>query len=68
MANIASNWPPQSPSECIWIDQRCINQNGEEEKRQTVGAMDLIFKSARLVVAVLEDVRLSYAEEALLQE
>lgn len=56
----------KSPGEYIWIDQRCINQTDGKEKRETIGSIDLIFQSARLVVAVLEDVRLSYEEEALL--
>ena len=56
------------PSEGIWIDQRCINQNDKEEKKNLIGSIDLIFKSARLVIAVLEDVSLTYAEENMLQK
>ena len=37
----------------------CINQTDELEKRHTVNSMDLVYKSARLVVVLLEDVWLS---------
>jgi Heterokaryon incompatibility protein (HET) len=56
-----------SPSEGIWIDQLCINQDDEEEKMTTIGFMDVIYKNARLVVILLEDVILSKTECNVLQ-
>jgi Heterokaryon incompatibility protein (HET) len=48
-----------SPSEGIWIDQLCVNQDDEEEKMTTIGLMDVIYKNARLVVILPEDVIMS---------
>lgn len=53
----------KSVDEGVWIDACCIDQANETEKMQAIGSMDVIFKSARLVVIVLEDVFLS-SEEA----
>ena len=45
----------QSENEGLWIDQICINQDDDTEKATSVGAMDTIYKSARLVVIALDD-------------
>ncbi|KAG8533931.1 uncharacterized protein KY384_001672 [Bacidia gigantensis] len=55
-----------SLEEGIWIDQLCIDQECESEKRHAIGEMDLIYKSARVVVAVLEDIIVSSSEEVIL--
>lgn len=57
-----------SSSEGIWIDRCCINQIDESEKSFAIGSMDLIFKNARKVVVILEDVRTSEQDETLLQD
>ncbi|MCJ1405708.1 hypothetical protein MMC11_008938 [Xylographa trunciseda] len=54
--------------EGVWIDAVCINQVNEQEKLYAIGSMDIIYKSARLVVIALEDVEVSPYEETLLQE
>ena len=58
----------QSPNEGIWIDAFCIEQSNEVEKRQAIGSMEVVYKSARTVVAVIEDVTLSGREADLLGE
>ncbi len=55
-------------SERVWIDRCCINQIDESEKSFAIGSMDLIFRSARKVVVVLEDVKISEHDETLLQD
>ena len=57
----------ESSDEGVWIDQCCINQGDPLDKQLIIGSMDLIYKCARKVVAVLEDVWISEAEEVLLQ-
>jgi hypothetical protein len=57
-----------NPSEGIWIDQLCINQTDEEEKILAIGSIDVIYKSARLVVVALEDILIDEDEEAALHE
>ena len=57
----------ESSDEGVWIDQCCINQGDPLDKRLLIGSMDLIYKCARKVVAILEDVWISEAEEVLLQ-
>ena len=58
----------ESSEEGVWIDQCCINQRDPLDKQLIIGSMDLIYRSARKVVVLLEDVSISEAEEALLQE
>lgn len=57
----------QSEEEGIWIDQHCINQDDQEEKQVAIAAMDVIYRSARRVIVVLEDVALHWLEERTLQ-
>jgi Heterokaryon incompatibility protein (HET) len=52
----------QSPDEGIWIDACCIDQSNETEKMHAVGSMEVVYKSARLVVIILEDVYLHEIE------
>ena len=58
----------ESSDEGVWIDQCCINQRDPLDKQLIIGSMDLIYRSARKVVVLLEDVSISKAEEVLLQE
>lgn len=53
--------------EGIWIDQLCIDQSDATEKRQAINHMDAVYRSARTVAIVLEDVELSPDEERLLE-
>ncbi|KAL9123580.1 MAG: hypothetical protein Q9217_007000 [Psora testacea] len=57
----------ESLDEGIWIDAWCINQKPGPEKQDALGCMDLIYKSARKIVVVLEDSTIAPNEEALLQ-
>jgi hypothetical protein len=50
--------------EGVWLDKLCINQADNNEKEHQVGAMDIVYRSARRVVILLEDVQLSVKEEA----
>lgn len=55
-------------NEGIWVDQCCINQANNDEKLCVVGFMDQIYRRARLVVVVLEDIAIDEAEEAFLED
>ncbi|RDW56747.1 hypothetical protein BP6252_13970 [Coleophoma cylindrospora] len=55
-----------SDDEGIWIDQLCINQSDETEKALAIGSMDVVYRHARIVVVVLEDIILDkFDEDAL---
>ena len=55
--------------QALWIDQCCILQDDADEKATAVACMDIVFKSAEVVFASIEDVELSPAElEALSYE
>lgn len=47
------------PGEGIWIDMLSINQDDQNEKAVAIGAMDIVYRSARIIVVVLEDIELS---------
>ncbi|RYP74253.1 hypothetical protein DL770_007634 [Monosporascus sp. CRB-9-2] len=47
------------PREGVWMDQLCIRQEDEGEKRRAIAAMDIIYKSCRKVLVLLEDVVLT---------
>ncbi|KAH7010905.1 uncharacterized protein B0I36DRAFT_389804 [Microdochium trichocladiopsis] len=47
----------------VWLDKLCINQADEDDKSTHVGAMDMIYRSARRVVILLENVQLGDEEE-----
>ncbi len=53
----------QSPNEGIWLDQLCINQDDAADKRAHIGIMDAIYRSARRVAILMEDVQLNKDEE-----
>ncbi|OAG12071.1 uncharacterized protein CC84DRAFT_1108090, partial [Paraphaeosphaeria sporulosa] len=54
--------------EGLWFDQVCINQEDEIEKALAIGAMDSIYKNARLVVAALDDVSVTLEELQYLEQ
>lgn len=49
-------------NEGVWIDQICIKQDDEVEKMSAISAMDLVYRNARVVVIVLEDISLTTNE------
>jgi hypothetical protein len=51
------------PDEGVWLDKLCIKQSDESEKVVAVGAMDIIYRSARRLLILLEDVQLDEGEE-----
>lgn len=51
------------PEEGVWLDKLCINQASVRDKQVHIGAMDIIYRSARRVVILLEDVQLTIEEE-----
>ncbi|KAK1833121.1 heterokaryon incompatibility protein-domain-containing protein [Podospora conica] len=66
MVDAITRWvrPPSADGvEGIWLDQVCINQEDEAEKAHLIGAMDIIYRSARRLVVLLEDVQLSVDEQ-----
>lgn len=57
-----------SDHEGLWIDQICIDQDSNEEKTISMSAMDMVYRSARLVVVALDDLELSENEGKVLEE
>ncbi|OCL08999.1 hypothetical protein AOQ84DRAFT_354210 [Glonium stellatum] len=55
----------ESDDEGIWVDIPCLDQTNNKEKNLGIGCMNVIFRSARRMVIVMEDVQLSEEEEAL---
>ncbi|CAG9981308.1 unnamed protein product [Clonostachys byssicola] len=51
------------PDEGVWLDKLCINQEDTREKKVHIGAMDTIYRSARRVIILLEDVQFTEEEE-----
>jgi hypothetical protein len=51
------------PDEGVWIDKLCINQDDQADKAAHIGVMDAIYRSARRIAILLEDVQLSKDEE-----
>ena len=51
-----------SDEEGLWIDQICIDQDSEHERTVSMSAMDLVYRSARTVVVVLDDIELKEHE------
>jgi hypothetical protein len=52
-----------SADEGVWLDKLCINQSDDSEKAVAIGAMDVVYRSARQLVILLEDVQLDAAEQ-----
>ncbi|KAH7068387.1 heterokaryon incompatibility protein-domain-containing protein [Paraphoma chrysanthemicola] len=53
----------RASEEGVWLDQLCIDQGNEKDKKIHIGAMDVIYRSSRRVVILLEDIQLSEDEE-----
>lgn len=54
-------------NEGLWVDQICIDQDSDEEKTISMSAMDLVYRSARVVVVALDDLELKEREGRVLQ-
>ncbi|KXJ93530.1 heterokaryon incompatibility protein-domain-containing protein [Microdochium bolleyi] len=52
----------ESDQEAVWIDRLCINQDDDHDRTTHLSAMDLLYKSARRMIILLEDVQLSMEE------
>jgi hypothetical protein len=52
-----------SADEGVWLDKLCINQSNDSEKAVAIGAMDVVYRSARQLVILFEDVQLDVAEQ-----
>ncbi|KAK1624315.1 heterokaryon incompatibility protein-domain-containing protein [Colletotrichum phormii] len=53
------------PREGMWIDQVCINQRDEFEQQRAIASMDVVYKSCRKLVVLLEDAELTNDEAEL---
>ncbi|KXH26782.1 hypothetical protein CSAL01_00328 [Colletotrichum salicis] len=51
--------------EGMWIDQVCINQRDEFEQQRAIASMDVVYKSCRKLIVLLEDVELANDEAEL---
>ncbi|CAI0645137.1 unnamed protein product [Colletotrichum noveboracense] len=51
--------------EGIWMDQICINQENNSEKQLAIACMDVIYRTCRKLVVLLEDVELTEDEADL---
>ncbi|KAK3361817.1 hypothetical protein B0T24DRAFT_537859, partial [Lasiosphaeria ovina] len=54
----------KGPGEGVWLDKLCINQASNRDRTAHVAAMDIVYRSARRVAILLEDVQLTADEEA----
>jgi hypothetical protein len=52
----------------IWIDQICIDQSSALDRRYSIAAMDIIYRSCMRLVVLLEDVLLTEQEIQLVQK
>ncbi|KAK4466233.1 heterokaryon incompatibility protein-domain-containing protein [Cladorrhinum samala] len=53
-----------SPMEGVWLDKMCIDQSDEDDRDTHIAVMDTIYRSARRMVILLEDVQLTKEEES----
>ncbi|KAF2773047.1 hypothetical protein EJ03DRAFT_387346 [Teratosphaeria nubilosa] len=56
-----------SDQEGVWIDQISIDQQSREETTISMSAMDMVYRSARLVVIALDDLELEESEGRVLE-
>jgi hypothetical protein len=52
--------------EGLWYDQVCINQEDGAERVASIGAIDIIYKNARIVIVALDDITVTLEEERFL--
>ncbi|USP81766.1 hypothetical protein yc1106_09040 [Curvularia clavata] len=53
--------------EGLWFDQVCVEQEDEAERNAALGIIDNVYKNARAVVVVLDDIVVSPDEEQFLR-
>jgi hypothetical protein len=57
-----------SENEGIWIDELSIDQKNGEEKTVAIGSMDIIYRSSRQLVIILEDIEIPEEEEKIINK
>ncbi|KAL1653798.1 hypothetical protein SLS61_003583 [Didymella pomorum] len=57
----------KSAGEGLWFDQICINLDDDAERATTIGAIDAIYRNARVVVVALDDIVATPEEEQFLR-
>jgi hypothetical protein len=57
----------KSAGEGLWFDQVCINLDDDAEQATTIGAIDAIYRNARVVVVALDDIVATLEEEQFLR-
>ncbi|KAK3615402.1 hypothetical protein LTR56_026610 [Elasticomyces elasticus] len=60
-------WDERVANEGVWIDQICIDQDSRDETTISMSAMDMVYRSARLVVVALDDIELDMRERDTLE-
>lgn len=55
-------------NEGLWVDQICINQSDKNEVRKAMPAMATLYRHARAIIIVFEDVEVSEEEQASPQD
>jgi hypothetical protein len=58
----------RSLNEGLWVDAFCIDQTSTAEKQIAVNAMDILYRSARAVIILLDDITVSLREQDFLAE
>lgn len=53
------------PREGVWMDQICQEQQEGDEKQRAIACMDVVYRSCRRLVVLLEDVEVTDDEAAL---
>ncbi len=57
-----------SVNEGLWVDAVCIDQASIAEKQIAVNAMDILYRSARAVIIILDDITVSLREQDFLAD
>jgi hypothetical protein len=52
----------KNEQKAVWLDRLCIIQNDERDKEIHIGSMDLVYRSARRIIILFEDIQLSKEE------
>ncbi len=57
-----------SSNEEVWVNASCINQKDDEEKDLVIESMNVLYRVARLLIIVLEDVQLVENEQIVVMK
>lgn len=52
----------ENEDEAVWMDKLCIDQTDEKDKDMHIGAMDIIYRSARRLIILFKDIQLREEE------